>query len=94
VALEVTIDDDLRTEGWAREIVHAVQAARRDAGLEISHRIMLTLDGDQELRNAARAYEAHIASETLSLEVAYATLNGVDAVVIDGRELRVKVERA
>ena len=32
VALELEIDDELRAEGWAREIVHAVQAARRDAG--------------------------------------------------------------
>ena len=45
VALELEIDDELRVEGWAREIVHAVQAARRDAGLEISDRIVLTLDG-------------------------------------------------
>jgi len=94
VALEVTIDDDLRAEGWAREIVHAVQAARRDAGLEISDRILLTLDGDPELIDAARAHEAHIAGETLALEVRYAPLDGANAVLIDGRELRIEVERA
>ena len=54
VALELEIDDDLRREGWAREVVHAVQAARRDAGLEITDRIALTLDGDAELIDAAR----------------------------------------
>ena len=46
VALELEIDDDLRDEGWAREIVHAVQNARQDAGLEVTDRIALTLDGD------------------------------------------------
>ena len=35
VALELEIDDELRAEGWAREIVHAVQNARKDAGLEV-----------------------------------------------------------
>ena len=54
VALELEIDDELRDEGWAREIVHAVQAARRDAGLEVTDRIALTLDGDDALVGAAR----------------------------------------
>ena len=94
VALEVAIDDDLRTEGWAREIVHAVQAARRDAGLEVSDRIVLTLDGDPALLDAARAYEAHVAAETLAMELSYATLDGVEAALIDARELRVRAERA
>ena len=49
VALELDIDDELRVEGWAREIVHAVQAARRDAGLDVTDRIALTLDGDEAL---------------------------------------------
>ena len=55
VALELEIDAELQIEGWAREIVHAVQAARRDAGLDVSDRIELTLDGDEDLRGAARA---------------------------------------
>ena len=55
VALELLIDDELRIEGWAREIVHAVQGARKDAGLDVSDRIALTLDGDPELLETARA---------------------------------------
>ena len=39
VALELEIDDELRAEGWARDIVRAVQNARQDAGLEVSDRI-------------------------------------------------------
>ncbi len=91
VALELELDDDLRREGWAREIVHAVQAARRDAGLEVSDRIVLTLDGDEELIGAAHAYEDYIAGETLATEVSYESLNGAAPVEIDGRELRVGV---
>ena len=93
VALEVAIDDDLRAEGWAREIVHAVQAARRDAGLEISDRIALTLGGDAGLLDAVRDYEAYIASETLAVEVHFDALDVVEPILIDGRELRVQVER-
>ena len=60
VALELSIDDDLRREGLAREIVHAVQLARREAGLDISDRIALTLDGDELLLDAARVHEAYL----------------------------------
>jgi isoleucyl-tRNA synthetase len=94
VALEVAIDDELRAEGWAREIVHAVQAARRDAGLEVSDRIVLTLDGDPALLDAARAYEGQVAGETLAVEVQFEAVNDVAPVVVDGRELRIGVERA
>ena len=66
VALELAVDDELRAEGWAREIVHAVQTARRDAGLEVSDRIALTLDGDPELLAAARTHEPYIADEVLA----------------------------
>ena len=60
VALELEIDDELRAEGWAREIVHAVQAARQAAGLEVSDRIALTLDGDADAaRRRARAPGLH-----------------------------------
>ena len=95
VALELEIDDDLRREGWAREIVHAVQAARRDAGLEITDRIALTLGGDADLVDAAREREPYIAQETLAVRVSYEALDGaVDPVRIDGRELKVGVALA
>jgi len=91
VALELEVDDELRLEGLAREIVHAVQAARRDAGLEISDRIVLTLDGDERLLAAARAHEAYVAGETLATRVAYRDLDGGAPVTIDGRELKLGV---
>jgi isoleucyl-tRNA synthetase len=91
VALELALDVDLKTEGWAREIVHAVQGARRDAGLEITDRIILSLSGDDDLLVAARAHERYIAGETLAVEVSYESLNGAAPVTIDGRELRVGV---
>ncbi len=91
VALELEIGDDLRDEGWAREIVHAIQLARREAGLEVTDRIMLTLDGDPALLAAARTHEQYLATETLAVEISYESLNGAAPVEIDGRELRVAV---
>jgi isoleucyl-tRNA synthetase len=95
VALELEIDDELRVEGWAREIVRAVQLARQDAGLDVTDRIVLTLDGDASLLEAARSHQDYIAGETLALQVGYESLDGeIAPVSIDGRELRVGVALA
>jgi isoleucyl-tRNA synthetase len=94
VALELEIDVELQVEGWAREIVHAVQAARRDAGLDVSDRIALSLSGDEDLVGAARSYQDYIAGETLATSVSYEPLDEVDPVRINGRELRVGVALA
>jgi isoleucyl-tRNA synthetase len=69
VALDLSIDEDLRDEGRAREIVHAVQNARKAAGLRVEDRIALALDGDRALMEAARIHGGYIASETLAVSV-------------------------
>jgi isoleucyl-tRNA synthetase len=91
VALALEIDDSLRVEGWAREIVRAVQSARQAAGFEVSDRIVLTLDGDEKLLGAARSYQDYIAGETLATEVGYENLDGAQPVSIDGRALKIGV---
>ena len=95
VALELEIDAGLRVEGWAREIVRAVQLARQEAGLEITDRILLTLDGDQRLLDAARTHQSYIAGETLALEISYEALDDdLEPVTIDGLELWIAVALA
>jgi isoleucyl-tRNA synthetase len=92
VALDVEIDDALRDEGWARDVVRAVQNARVSAGLEISDRILLTLDGDGELLDAVRAHQDYVAGEVLATTVAYEDLDGtVEPVLIDKRPLKIAV---
>ena len=70
VAMDTSIDDDLRREGYARELVHAVQNARRSAGLAVEDRIELALTGDAALLEAACAHRDYIAGETLALALA------------------------
>jgi isoleucyl-tRNA synthetase len=94
VALELQVDDDLRREGLAREIVHAVQLARREAGLDISDRIVLTLDGDELLLDAARVHEAYLSDEVLATRVRYSANGGARIASIEGRQLRIAVARA
>ena len=93
VALQLDLDDELRREGLAREIVHAVQNARKAAGLEITDRIELSLGGDAELIAAARAHEPYVAGEVLATSVAYDAADTAP-VRIDGRDLRISLARA
>ena len=69
VALALELDDELIAEGRAREIVHAVQNARKNAGLEITDRIELSLSGEPELIEAARTHRAYLADEVLATAV-------------------------
>jgi isoleucyl-tRNA synthetase len=87
------MDEDLQTEGWAREIVHAVQNARKQAGLEVSDRIALELSGDAELLEAAREHEEYLSVETLALSVSYSDNGSGESASIDGRELLISVVR-
>jgi isoleucyl-tRNA synthetase len=89
VALQLELDDELRREGLAREIVHAVQNARKEAGLDISDRIELTLGGDEELLAAARAHQPYIAGEVLATSVGYDAADGAATTTVDGRDLRI-----
>jgi isoleucyl-tRNA synthetase len=93
VALDLTLDDELRREGLAREVVHAVQAARKSAGLNVEDRISLTLGGDSELLDAARAHQDYVTGETLATALSYDGADGAPAH-IEGRELRIGVEKA
>jgi isoleucyl-tRNA synthetase len=91
VALQLELDEGLRREGLAREIVHAVQNARKAAGLDISDRIALALGGDEELLAAAQAHEPYVAGEVLATSIAYDAEGS--PVRIDGRDLHISVTR-
>jgi isoleucyl-tRNA synthetase len=93
VALQLELDDELRREGLAREIVHAVQNARKEAGLEVTDRIALNLGGDEELLAAARKHQPYISGEVLATTVTYDAVEA-NPLHIDGRDLRVVVTRA
>jgi len=102
VALDLAIDDDLRREGRSREIVHAVQNARKSAGLQIEDRIELALDGDPALIEAAEAHRDRLAGETLAVELhlgegaaeAGAAMDYSEQTEIEGLPLQISLRRA
>jgi isoleucyl-tRNA synthetase len=96
VALALELDDELIREGLAREVVRAVQNARKDAGLEITDRISLRLGGDEELVAAARAHEPYVTGETLATSIGFGGdgAGAASTVTIGDRSLEIAIERA
>jgi isoleucyl-tRNA synthetase len=99
VALEEAIDDELREEGQAREIVHAVQNARRTAGLAVEDRIDLALDGEPTLLRAAEAHRDYLAGETLAVALsvgeagAAASMEHREYIDVDSQRLTITLRR-
>jgi isoleucyl-tRNA synthetase len=106
VALDLMLDDGLRREGHAREIVHAVQNARKTAGLQVEDRIELSLAGAPALLQAAEAHRDYLTGETLALELSLGE-NGAfggppaapadfyrEQAEVDGLELSIGLRRA
>lgn len=96
VALDTRVTPELAAEGLARDLIRGVQKARRDSGLEVSDRIVLTIAGDAAALDAAEAHRDLIATETLAREVLLAAEAAAEAVSIDmtGASASVAVRRA
>ena len=97
VVLDIEVTPELESEGLARDVVRQVQQARRDAGLVVTDRILLWLDGDAALLDAVRSHEAHVAGQVLAAEVAYGpSVDAIHAagVVVEGHALTLAITRA
>lgn len=72
VVLDTVLTDELEAEGAARDLVRTIQQARKDAGLEVSDRIVLAITAPLPLLDAARAHQDLVAGETLAVATEYA----------------------
>ena len=77
-ALDPTLDEELKAEGIARELVNRIQRLRKDSGLAITDRIRLGVYGPERIRAAAGDHRDFICDETLALQLEID--DGLDAV--------------
>ena len=69
VALDTELTDDLIAEGWAREVIHRIQSARKEADLDYADRIRVRFQATEKLAEAIERYRDHICRETLAHEL-------------------------
>jgi isoleucyl-tRNA synthetase len=90
VVLDTVVTAELAAEGLARDLVRAVQQARKDAGFHVEDRIELTIAGDDAVRAAAATHQDLIAQETLATSYAVAEAAGGTEVTV-GEGLRATI---
>ncbi len=97
VALDITITDELRREGVARELVNRIQNIRKESGFEVTDKIRVEIEATELTTPAVESFAEYIAQQTLALEVkASATPQG-DKVVdsdIDESPLKIAITKA
>jgi len=92
VALDLELDAALRAEGTARELVRALNDARKAAGLEIADRVVVTLDADDALRAVVDAHRDYICAEVLATETVFGP--GDRTLELDGTTVGVTLTKA
>ena len=92
VAMDITLTDELRKEGLARELVNRIQNIRKDSGFEVTDKIRVTFEKNDALRAAVSAYRDYIASQVLAVEILETeSLTDAAAQELDLDDMTVKV---
>ena len=92
VALEVELTPELRMEGMARELINRIQNLRKETGLEITDRIIVTVTPHAETDEAIKNYTDYIKSQVLADDIVIADNDGAETE-FERFKLNIKVEK-
>jgi isoleucyl-tRNA synthetase len=90
VALDTELTDELRQEGMAREFVNRIQNLRKSSGLEVTDRIILTVQADTEMGAALAAFDEYIKGEVLADAIDLGTTSE-NSMEVEGHEICVSL---
>ncbi|HEX2970468.1 MAG TPA: isoleucine--tRNA ligase [Bacteroidales bacterium] len=92
VALDVTVTDELRYEGIAREFINRIQNIRKEAGFDVTDKISLKIEDQEFIREAVKRHATYIGSQTLATDVMLVSdLSGNNTREIDIDEVNVRI---
>ncbi len=96
VALDITITDDLRKEGIARELVNRIQNVRKSKDFNITDRIVVKITPDEHVNDAVAQFKDYIAKQVLAVAIELAPVEGADVIALDmdNYELKITVDKA
>ena len=96
VALDITITDDLRKEGIARELVNRIQNVRKSKDFNITDRIVVKITPDEHVNDAVVQFKDYIAKQVLAVAIELAPVEGTDVIALDmdDYELKITVDKA
>lgn len=91
VALDITVTEELRKEGLARELVNRIQNLRKSSGLDITDKIAVTVLSSEEMDGAINEFNVYIANQVLAVSVEIAEEAISDAVILDFEDFKLSV---
>ena len=83
VALDIVLDESLRSEGIARELINRIQNMRKDTGLEVTDRIVVQLKAENATQKAIALNMDYIRAETLADEIHWNEVDSKEEVILD-----------
>lgn len=90
VALDITITPELKSEGIARELVNKIQNLRKENGLEVTDKISLEIQANEEIKRSVNENMEYICSETLTQKLTFVS-NTTDGTELDINEIKIKI---
>ena len=93
VALDLTVTDELRKEGMAREVVKRIQTYRKEQGFEITDHISIILEDNSEVRDAVEAHRDFILTQVLCDKLTFAPQLEADKLDFEDFVLNAKIEK-
>ncbi|MCU0456619.1 MAG: isoleucine--tRNA ligase [Bacteroidales bacterium] len=91
VALDVTVTDELKYEGIAREFVNRIQNIRKESGYDVTDKIRVQIENHKFVREAVKRHAGYIGSQTLATEVTLSDNPGTGSREVEIDEVLVKV---
>ncbi|WP_337558696.1 DUF5915 domain-containing protein, partial [Prevotella sp.] len=89
----IELNDELRNEGMARELISRIQNLRKETGLEITDRIHVTITPCEKVEKAVASFADYIQSQVLALDITLADNDGAESE-IDDFKINIKIVKA
>lgn len=77
IGLETTITEELKQEGIIRDLIRNIQNLRKESGYEVTDRISISIDGDEEIRKAVESFGDYLFAETLTEKLSWEKTDGM-----------------
>ncbi len=97
VALDITITDELRQEGVARELVNRIQNIRKDSGFEVIDRVKVEIESTPSTEESMKHFAEYVAAQTLAVSIVTSVMPSGDFIVesdLDDAPLKIAVTKA
>ena len=94
IALDITVNEALRREGTARELVNRIQNLRKDCGFEVTDKVSVVVEAIPEIEDSMKDFKEYIASQTLCSSIVAGNADGGREVEWNDGTLKIRIEKA